>query len=53
MAESVHAVLRGVISDGGQLQADDRPSFDDIWERLREVEFRVLPCVDVEYPRRS
>jgi serine/threonine protein kinase len=47
--DPMHAVLLAVISEGWQLHPDDRPSFDDIWERLRAVGFQVFPDVDVQF----
>jgi hypothetical protein len=46
---TAHEALRAVISEGWQLDADDRPSFEGIWGKLRDAEFRVFRGVVVEY----
>jgi hypothetical protein len=45
----VHPVLREVIQHGWNSAVEKRPTFEWIWKRLRDVGFKVLPDVEVDW----
>jgi hypothetical protein len=38
-----------MISKGWNPQPDKRPTFEDMWKKLHEVEFKVFPKVEVQF----
>jgi hypothetical protein len=47
----VHRLLQELISRGWHPRPDKRPTFEDMWKKLREIEFRVFPDVVVQFFR--
>jgi hypothetical protein len=45
----VHPVLREMIMRCWVALAAQRPSMDDLWKRMREVGFRLFPCLEVKF----
>jgi hypothetical protein len=45
----VHGLFQELISRGWHPRPDRRPTFADMWKKLREVKFEVFPNVAVEF----
>jgi hypothetical protein len=46
---TVHRLLQEMISKGWNPQPDKRPTFEGMWKKLHELEFKIFPKVEVQF----